>query len=400
MKAGFKTIDCDRHVVEPIDMWDNYLEKRFKHYNVQMGGRFTLATRIGGVLQNDDSLGSPGSGMATDPIWRRKFKHGMTHNFEPQAYLEDMDAEGVDIAVCFTGIGLYATWGDNLDPDLSAAMCRAYNNWLYDFMSHDPARLKGVCLLPLQDIELAAQELRRCATELGMVGIFWRPNPHMGRLMSDRAYDPIYAIAEEYGVNISVHEGIQNRLPWFPQGRVQTHFAHHAACHPMEQMAACLAMSSGGVFDRFPNLTVSFLESGAGWLPYWLERLDQQVVKPDAQRGLRRRAQAVRVLPARPGLRFLRGRRRSPPHHRARSGRRRHHVGVRLPPPRRNDRLPARPRHPDQRGGRHPRLHEATALGQPGQVLQPEGVAARRRLPPPSAPAFSGNDDAWGECGS
>ena len=115
----------------------------------------------------------------------------MTHNFEPQAYLEDMDAEGVDIAVCFTGIGLYATWGDNLDPDLSAAMCRAYNNWLYDFMSHDPARLKGVCLLPLQDIELAAEELRRCATELGMVGIFWRPNPHMGRLMSDRAYDPI-----------------------------------------------------------------------------------------------------------------------------------------------------------------------------------------------------------------
>ena len=285
MKAGFKTIDCDRHVVEPIDMWDNYLEKRFQHYNVQMGGRFSLATRIGGVLQNDDSLGSPGSGMATDPIWRKKFKHGMTHNFEPQAYLEDMDAEGVDIAVCFTGIGLYATWGDDLDPDLSAAMCRAYNNWLYDFMSHNPERLKGVCLLPLQDIELAAEELRRCATELGMVGIFWRPNPHMGRLMSDRAYDPIYAIAEEYGVNISVHEGIQNRLPWFPQGRVQTRFAHHAACHPMEQMAACLAMTSGGVLDRFPNLTVSFLESGAGWLPYWLERLDQQVANPMLNEG-------------------------------------------------------------------------------------------------------------------
>ena len=64
MKAGFKTIDCDRHVVEPIDMWDNYLEKRFQHYNVQMGGRFTLATRIGGVLQNDDSLGSPA------PAWQ------------------------------------------------------------------------------------------------------------------------------------------------------------------------------------------------------------------------------------------------------------------------------------------------------------------------------------------
>ena len=152
MKSGFKTIDCDRHVVEPVDMWEKYLDPEFQHYNVQMGGRFTLATRIGGVLQNDDSLGSPGSGMAQDPIWRKKFKNGMTHNFEPQAYLEDMDAEGVDIAVCFTGIGLYATWGDDLDPELSAAMCRAYNNWLYDFMAYNPERLKGVCLLPLQDI--------------------------------------------------------------------------------------------------------------------------------------------------------------------------------------------------------------------------------------------------------
>ena len=106
MRSGFKTIDCVRHVVEPVDMWEKYLDPKFQHYNVQMGGKFTLATRIGGVLQNDDSLGSPGSGMAQDPIWRKKFKNGMTHNFEPQAYLEDMDAEGVDLAVCFTGIGL------------------------------------------------------------------------------------------------------------------------------------------------------------------------------------------------------------------------------------------------------------------------------------------------------
>jgi predicted TIM-barrel fold metal-dependent hydrolase len=118
-----------------------------------------------------------------------------------------------------------------------------------------------------------------------MVGIFWRPNPHMGRLMSDRAYDPIYAIAEEHGLNISVHEGIQNRLPWFPENRINTHFAHHSACHPMEQMAASLAMSSGGVFDRFPKLTVSFLESGAGWLPHWLERLDAQVDNPMLNEG-------------------------------------------------------------------------------------------------------------------
>ena len=291
MKGGFKVIDCDRHVVEPYDMWDKYLEAPFKHYNVQMASKYTLGTTIGGtrtsvggVNRAGNSAGTiannPNEGFARNPIWRKKFKNGTINGFNPKSYLEDMDVEGVDIAVCFTGIGLYATWGDTLDPDLSAAMCRAYNNWLYDFMSTNPDRLKGVCLLPLQDIELATQELRRCATELGMVGIFWRPNPHMGRLLSDTAYDPVYAIAEEHGLNVSVHEGINTNVPFFTKGRVETSFAHHATCHPTEQMGAVLAMTAGGVFDRFPKLTASFLESGAGWLPYWLERLDYLCQNP------------------------------------------------------------------------------------------------------------------------
>ena len=61
--------------------------------------------------------------------------------------------------------------------DLAAAMSRAYNNWLFDYCSLDPKRLKGVCLLPFQDVDLAVQEVRRAVTELGMVGVFWRPNP-------------------------------------------------------------------------------------------------------------------------------------------------------------------------------------------------------------------------------
>ncbi|SVA69646.1 uncharacterized protein METZ01_LOCUS122500 [marine metagenome] len=283
MRDGFKIIDCDRHVVEPEDLWDRYLEAPFKHYGVK-GSKFSMQTTIGGkqtsgrLNQNFYDLGpqivTTQQGFARDPIWRRKFKNGIIHNFDSQSYLADMDQEGVDVAVCFSGIGLYATWSNELDPDLSAAMCRAYNNWLYDFIQNDPERLKGVCLLPFQDLNLAATELRRCATELGMCGIFWRPNPHMGRLLSDSAFDPIFSIAEAHNINVSVHEGIQRILPAFAADRVETRFAQHATCHPMEQMGAILAMISGGVFDRFPGLTASYLESGAGWLPYWMERLD------------------------------------------------------------------------------------------------------------------------------
>lgn len=294
MRNGFKVIDCDRHVVEPADMWERYLEGPFKHYGVK-GSKFSMQTSIGGRQtsgrpnQAFNDLGppmvTPQQGFARDPIWRKKFKNGIIHNFDPPSYLADMDAEGVDIAVCFSGIGLYATWSNDLDPELSAAMCRAYNNWLYDFMQNDPARLKGVCLLPFQNIDLAATELRRCATELGMSGIFWRPNPHMGRLISDRALDPLFAIAEEHHINVSVHEGVQRILPAFAADRIETRFAQHATCHPMEQMGAVLAMISGGVFDRFPTLTASYLESGAGWMPYWIERLDSLYGNPMLAEG-------------------------------------------------------------------------------------------------------------------
>ena len=62
-----------------------------------------------------------------------------------------------------------------MDPECSAALCRAYNNWLYDYCSIAPDRLFGMMILPLQDVELAQKELRQAATELGMRGIFWRP---------------------------------------------------------------------------------------------------------------------------------------------------------------------------------------------------------------------------------
>jgi predicted TIM-barrel fold metal-dependent hydrolase len=44
----------------------------------------------------------------------------------------------------------------------------------------------------------------------------------------------------------------------------------------MEQMMALLTLIEGGVLERHPQLKVGFLETGCGWLPYWLWRLDRE----------------------------------------------------------------------------------------------------------------------------
>jgi predicted TIM-barrel fold metal-dependent hydrolase len=63
-------------------------------------------------------------------------------------------------------------------------------------------------------------------------------------------------------------------MPSFATGRYDNLFFSHMICHPFEQMAACLDIVAGGVLERHPGLRVAFLESGLGWLEYWLDRLD------------------------------------------------------------------------------------------------------------------------------
>jgi len=75
---------------------------------------------------------------------------------------------------------------------------------------------------------------------------------------------------------VGIHEGTHSRLPTTGAERFNSRFALHACSHPMEQMMALLALIEGGVLERHRRLRVAFLESGCGWLPYWLWKLDEE----------------------------------------------------------------------------------------------------------------------------
>ncbi|MCZ8057821.1 MAG: amidohydrolase family protein, partial [Microcystis sp. LE19-12.2C] len=111
---------------------------------------------------------------------------------------------------------------------------------------------------------------------LGWKAVFLRPNPVKGRILSDPAYEPFWAACEDLDMAVGIHEGHWSRLPTTGADRFNTRFALHACSHPMEQMMALLALIEGGVLERHPQLRIGFLESGCGWLPYWLWRLDEE----------------------------------------------------------------------------------------------------------------------------
>jgi predicted TIM-barrel fold metal-dependent hydrolase len=183
---------------------------------------------------------------------------------------------GVDIAFIYPTYGLWLFAIDSLPAEVMGAFVRAYNRWLLEeYCSYDPARLKGVAAVNQHDPEDMVKELHRMAN-LGWKAVFLRPNPVKGRILSDRAYEPFWTACEDLDMAVGIHEGTHSRLPTTGAERFNTRFALHACSHPMEQMMALLALIEGGVLERHRRLRVAFLESGCGWLPYWLWKLDEE----------------------------------------------------------------------------------------------------------------------------
>jgi uncharacterized protein len=158
---------------------------------------------------------------------------------------------------------------------LATELARARNTLVAEYCSENPARLKGTAVLPQQDTAAAVAELRRTVTELGFVGVSLLPNLR-GRHIGDPYFFPLYEEAERLNIPICVHMFL-GRYGSEATGtmRVDKFFYSHLFGHTFEQMIALAVVLGEGLLDRFPKLRFVFLESGAGWLPYWFYRLDE-----------------------------------------------------------------------------------------------------------------------------
>jgi predicted TIM-barrel fold metal-dependent hydrolase len=158
---------------------------------------------------------------------------------------------------------------------IAAETCRAYNNWMSDFCKENPNRLFGMGIVPLQNIDLAIAEAGRLR-QLGLRGFISRPERFGDLALYDEACDPLWRIAVDDNLAVGIHGSFGSRMPSFSTGRYRENvFYDHMIAHPFGQMAVVMDMIAGGVLDRFPTLRVGFFESGLGWIPYWLDRLDE-----------------------------------------------------------------------------------------------------------------------------
>jgi uncharacterized protein len=182
--------------------------------------------------------------------------------------LADNEQEGIDLQILYPTLGLNI--GEVREPEYQAALCRAYNDWVADYCREAPEHLKAVAIVPVLDPTEACREMNRAVADLGLVGVMF-PTYVRGHNVGEQFFWPIYSEAETLGVPVALHAtgsetGDVGRFPNF--------LGVHVWSHAPEQMISLTSIILGGIPEQFPRLRLGFMESGCGWLPFWMEHLE------------------------------------------------------------------------------------------------------------------------------
>ncbi len=281
MFNGSGVIDTDGHVMEPNALYDEYLESRFKP---QLEDLKRETARLPsdfffGIFHRLNTGRPLGVANPEKPLFRtgRRPEGGelpdMRGGFDPHIRMKDMDREGIDVAVLFATV--VSSFCALPDVEFELAMIHAYDRWLAEYCSAYPSRLRGVAVVPMRAPEIAAQEIRRVAREPWCAGIYL--SGHIDdKLLDHPSLHPIWQACQGEDLPACFHGGTA-RPPYGLGTFEMTNnlFLQHSATNPLEMMRAIASLVGGGVLDLFPKLRVAFLEAGAGWLPFWMERLDE-----------------------------------------------------------------------------------------------------------------------------
>jgi predicted TIM-barrel fold metal-dependent hydrolase len=283
MRKGFKVFDADAHVIYPPNLWQSYLDKKFvdrvgskqpvpgfETYNpVTVDGRWTQSdTTLYGQFQKyinwtkDDMIAKYGEELVLE---------GFTGDRVARA----LSVDGIDMSVIYGPE--YDLWVEGIDPEIQAALVRAYNRWGADMRESSGGRVHTSGPIPLNDVSRAIDEIQYAYDELGIRAFWARPDEFNKRTLGDRYYDPIWELLVDLDVPFATHEFMGLRGNSFGSDRYKGFLEWHVSVHTFEAMGACMSMIVHGVFERHPKLRCAYLEAGCGWLPSWLHRIDEHL---------------------------------------------------------------------------------------------------------------------------
>jgi predicted TIM-barrel fold metal-dependent hydrolase len=284
----YRIISADGHTIEPPDMWERFLPPRF-HERMP---RLVKDPEGGDAWELVPGTPPMPLGLVTNAgRWGKRYEdlqwYGSSYDnirrgaFNGKDRLAEQDEDGVDAEVLFPSQRTMATFMAQEDDDYHLAGVDAYNAWMHDeFMAADPARLIGLAQMPAVDTPTAINRLRE-AKAAGFRGVIISAYPS-GEADLCEADDPFWAAAEEAQMPVHVHSGLSQAGRRKQAGAGRAAAIRSGGLPDLHIMGGLVGDASGfmskfiysGMFDRFPALQMVAVECGAGWVPHFLEHMD------------------------------------------------------------------------------------------------------------------------------
>ncbi len=279
-------IDADGHILEPPTIWEDYIDPKYRDRalrfrldeqgleELEIGGQRSMMSRRG-FPATLGAMGAPDlPAIQKDPA-RTYVGEAPFGSMDPNERLELLDAEGLDAVILYTTVGLL--WEAELkDPELCQAYTTAYNRWICEFCSGSP-RLVPTAHLSLSDPAAAARELERAVAD-GAKGCYVAPFTQDAKPLGHPDHDPVFAAAQDLGVPFAIHPTFE---PQWTKGERMGTWENVKQLRLLASVTASdgvrhqfTTLFDYAVFDKFPQLKVLVLESGGGWIGYWLDRID------------------------------------------------------------------------------------------------------------------------------
>ena len=287
-------IDVDSHLSEPPDLWTSRLPSKW----ADVAPRVVFDEKRGferWVVGNRKLSGVSGFAMAGwnqfPPHFPPRMADADPAAFEPKARLAHLDREGIYAQALYPNLLAFMLFAfHNVgEPEFVIDCVKAYNDFLIEFSEPAPDRIIALCALPFWDVEASLKELDR-AHAMGHRGVLFIGKPHRMGLpaLEDDHWAPLFKDIQERDLALNFHTGFSDYTEeeFVGQlGKEQTRsgYAKSTALQQLGLAETLADLTTSQVCIKYPALKMVIVESGVGWLRYFLEMLDWQWVNSGAQ---------------------------------------------------------------------------------------------------------------------
>ena len=281
MSKSYHLIPADSHINEPPDLWTSRVRGKFKERaprveRLEKGDAWIMEGSPTPInFGNNANGGVPVEKRSPWVRWEEIRRGG----YVPAVRLEEQAQDGVEAEVVYpTPRVSHNVLANNRDREFHVDCIRAYNDWLSEFCSYDPARFVGIPMLPAVSLETTLAELDRSSGLPGLRGALLSQYPTAGVQLSPDD-DPLFAACQERGIPLHYHVGLSGSPAGTPALAHSFQNAFTGAFRFYDPPVRMAELIYHRVLDRFPRLEIVFAEVDCGWVGYLCEQLDDRFAR-------------------------------------------------------------------------------------------------------------------------